>query len=39
MGIPDTYAVPEFPFAVPILLISIVSIIGFYRMKILKIKN
>lgn len=28
-----TYAVPEFPFSVPVLLIGIVSVIGFYRIR------
>ena len=31
-----TYAVPEFPFSVPVLLIGIVSAIGFYGMKFRK---
>lgn len=31
--IEGTKAIPEFPFAVPIFLVGIVSVIGFYRMK------
>ena len=31
--IQGTTIIPEFPFAVPILLVGIVSVIGFYRMK------
>lgn len=34
--IAGTYVIPEFPFVIPVLLISVVSVIVFYRMKIRK---